>query len=129
MNGGRDLAQARRLERGAAGLRWIVVAFGVAQTAFALRDQGIDPDNVLPLEFVLVAAFAIGNVLLSTAVERASRPEQLRSVGVCAQTDSAATRRSEGAGLGLYITNSSWRRWVDGSRCGPSWAPAPRSAS
>ena len=83
MNGGRDLARARRLERGAAGLRWVVVAFGVAQTAFALRDQGVDPDYVLPLEFVLVAALAFGNVLLSTAVERASRADQLRSVGVC----------------------------------------------
>ncbi len=82
MSGGRDLAQARRLERGIAGLRWIVVAFGVAQTAFALRDQAVNPDYVLPLEFVLVAVLAIGNVLLSTAVERASRVRQLRWVGI-----------------------------------------------
>ena len=82
MSGGRDLAQARRLERGIAGLRWIVVAFGVAQTAFALRDQAVNPDYVLPLEFVLVAVLAIGNVLLSTAVERASGVHQLRWVGI-----------------------------------------------
>jgi signal transduction histidine kinase len=82
VSGGRDLAQARRLERGIAGLRWIVVAFGVAQTAFALRDQAVNPDYVLPLEFVLVAVLAIGNVLLSTAVERASRVRQLRWVGI-----------------------------------------------
>jgi signal transduction histidine kinase len=83
VSGGRDLAQARRLERGVAALRWIVVAFGVAQTAFALRDQAVNPDYVLPLEFVLVAVLAIGNVLLSTAVERATRVRQLRWVGIC----------------------------------------------
>ena len=83
MSGGRDLAQARRLERGVAALRWIVVAFGVAQTAFALRDQAVNPDYVLPLEFVLVAVLAIGNVLLSTVVERATRVRQLRWVGIC----------------------------------------------
>jgi signal transduction histidine kinase len=83
VSGGRDLAQARRLERGVAALRWIVVAFGVAQTAFALRDQAVNPDYVLPLEFVLVAVLAIGNVLLSTVVERATRVRQLRWVGIC----------------------------------------------
>jgi signal transduction histidine kinase len=83
VSGGRDLAQARRLERGVAGLRWIVVAFGVAQTALALRDQAVNPDYVLPLEFVLVAVLAIGNVALSTAVERATVVRQLRWVGVC----------------------------------------------
>ena len=82
MSGGRDLAQARRMEQGVAGLRWIVVAFGVAQTVFALRDQAVQPDYVLPLEFVLVAVLAIGNVVLSSAVERASRPSQLRWVGM-----------------------------------------------
>jgi signal transduction histidine kinase len=82
VSGGRDLAQARRLERGAAGLRWIVVAFGVAQTAFALRDQAVNPDYVLPLEFVLVAVLAIANVVLSTAVERATEVRQLRWVGI-----------------------------------------------
>ena len=86
MSAGRELAQGRRLERGAIGLRWMVVAFGVAQTAFALRDQRVDPDYVLPLEFVLVAALAIGNVLLSTALERAGRPRQLRWIGVCGFT-------------------------------------------
>jgi signal transduction histidine kinase len=82
VSGRRELAQARRLERGVAGLRWIVVAFGVAQTAFALRDQAVNPDYVLPLEFVLVAVLAIGNVVLSSSVERASHAEQLRWVGV-----------------------------------------------
>ena len=82
MTGERELAQARRLERGAAGLRWIVVAFGVAQTAFALRDQAVNPDYVLPLEFVLVAVLAIANVVLSATVERATHAEQLRWVGV-----------------------------------------------
>jgi signal transduction histidine kinase len=79
---GRDLAQARRLERGAAGLRWIVVAFGVAQTAFAFRDQRVQPDYVLPLEFVLVACLAMGNAILSGQVERSTRAKQLRWVGI-----------------------------------------------
>jgi signal transduction histidine kinase len=82
MSDGRELVQARRLEHGVAGLRWIVVAFGVAQTAFALRDQAVNPDYVLPLEFVLVAILAIGNVVLSAAVERAVQARQLRWVGI-----------------------------------------------
>lgn len=82
MSEGRGLSQTRRLEHGVAGLRWMVVAFGVAQTAFALRDEAFNPGYVLPLEFVLVAALAIGNVVLSAAVERASRARQLRWVGV-----------------------------------------------
>jgi signal transduction histidine kinase len=82
MRDGRELAQVRRLEHGVAGLRWIVVAFGVAQTAFALRDQAVNPDYVLPLEFVLVAILAIGNLVLSAAVERAVRARQLRWVGL-----------------------------------------------
>lgn len=82
MSQGRGLVAARRLEHGVAGLRWIVVAFGVAQTAFALRDQAVNPDYVLPLEFVLVAILAIGNVVLSAAVERAVRARQLRWVGI-----------------------------------------------
>lgn len=82
MSQGRGLVAARRLEHGVAGLRWIVVAFGVAQTAFAVRDQAVNPDYVLPLEFVLVAILAIGNVVLSAAVERAVRARQLRWVGI-----------------------------------------------
>lgn len=45
------------------------------------------------------------------------------------QTDSAATRRSEGAGLGLYITKQlveAMGGWIE---VRSSWAPAPRSAS
>ncbi len=82
MSSGRELAQSRRLERGAAGLRWIVVAFGVAQTAFALRDQAVNPDYVLPLEFVLVAVLAIGNAVLSSAVEHGAGAGRLRWVGI-----------------------------------------------
>jgi hypothetical protein len=33
MINGRELVQIRRLENGIAGLRWVVVAFGIAQTS------------------------------------------------------------------------------------------------
>ena len=78
---GRDLAQARRVEHGAIGLRWLVVAFGVAEAAFALRDTGDTPGYALPLSFILVAGLAIGNVVVSTAAERATRLEQLERIG------------------------------------------------
>jgi signal transduction histidine kinase len=78
---GRDLAQARRVEHGAIGLRWLVVAFGVAEAAFALRDTAQTPGYALPLSFVLVAGLAIGNVVVSTVTERATRIEQLEWIG------------------------------------------------
>jgi signal transduction histidine kinase len=111
VRGGRDLAQARRLERSVAGLRWIVVAFAVAQTAFALRDQAVEPDYVLPLTFVLVAVLAVGTLALSSAVERARRPEQLRWVGL--------------TGFALDIVVVSGLIWTSGgSPADPIWVIA-----
>lgn len=77
----RDLNQARRLEVGLIGLRWFVVAFGVLQTVVTLRIEPDAPDYVVPVGFVLVAALAIGNVVVSSMTERAERLEQLRPVG------------------------------------------------
>jgi signal transduction histidine kinase len=80
MINGRELVQIRRLENGIAGLRWVVVAFGIAQTLFALRDQAVNPDYVLPL--VLVAILAAGTLVLQAVVARAVRARQLGWVGV-----------------------------------------------
>lgn len=77
----RDLNQARRLEVGLVGLRWFVIAFGVLQTVVTLRIDPDAPDHVVPVAFVLVAALAIGNVVVSSMTERAERLEQLRRVG------------------------------------------------
>jgi signal transduction histidine kinase len=80
---GRDLAQARRLERGLIALRWLVVAFGGIQAALAVRD-GPAANFSLPLALGLVAALAIGNPLMSVLVDRAASPGELRRFGLWA---------------------------------------------
>jgi len=80
---GRDLAQARRLERGLIALRWLVVAFGGVQAALAVRDGGRD-DFSLPLGLGLVVALAVGNTLMSVLVDRASSASELRRYGLLA---------------------------------------------
>jgi signal transduction histidine kinase len=79
-----DLLQAKRLEVGLIGLRWFVVGFGVLETVATIRTRASTPDYVVPLGFVLVAALAIGNVVISTLTERASRPERVGLIGVSA---------------------------------------------
>ena len=80
---GRDLAQARRLERGLIALRWLVVAFGGVPAALAVRDRG-HGDYSLPLGLGLVVALAIGNTLMSVLVDRATSAEELRRYGFLA---------------------------------------------
>ncbi len=104
----RDLAQARRIERGALGLRWFVVAFGVGQAAFAVRDSALSPNYALPLGFLLVAALALGNVLLTGATERATQIGTLRRTGL--------------AGFILDIVVVLGLIWASGSSAGdPIW--------
>jgi signal transduction histidine kinase len=79
-----DLLQAKRLEVGLIGLRWFVVGFGVLETVVTLRTRTDTPDYVVPLGFVLVAALAIGNVVISALTERASNAEQMRPIGASA---------------------------------------------
>jgi signal transduction histidine kinase len=79
-----DILQARRLEVGLIGLRWFVVGVGVLESAATLRVRPSAPDYVVPIGFVLVAALAIGNVIVSTLTERATRPESLRAIGLFA---------------------------------------------
>lgn len=78
---GRDLAQARRLETGLIGLRWFVVMLGGLLTFLTAQDRTDAPGYAVPLGFGLVAVLAIGNVLITLAVERAKRPEDLAPVG------------------------------------------------
>ncbi|MEW6059334.1 MAG: HAMP domain-containing sensor histidine kinase [Actinomycetota bacterium] len=78
----RDLLEAKRVEVGLIGLRWLVVGFGVLETAVTIRSRSEGPDYVVPLGFVLVAALAIGNVVISTLTERASRADRIRPVGL-----------------------------------------------
>jgi signal transduction histidine kinase len=80
---GRDLAQARRLERGLIALRWLVVVFGGVQAALAVRD-GAPSEYSLPLALGLVAALAVGNTLMSVLVDRATTPGELRRFGLWA---------------------------------------------
>jgi signal transduction histidine kinase len=79
---GRDLNQARRLERGLIALRWLVVMFGVVQTAQVLGDDVASPGYAGPLGYSLVAALAVGNLLISMLADRAEDERQLRRVGV-----------------------------------------------
>jgi signal transduction histidine kinase len=80
---GRDLAQARRLERGLIALRWLVVVFGGVQAALVVRD-GTPSEYSLPLALGLVTALAVGNTLMSVLVDRATTPEELRRFGLWA---------------------------------------------
>jgi signal transduction histidine kinase len=80
---GRDLAQARRLERGLMALRWLVVVFGGVQAALVVHD-GSSSDYALPLALGLVAALAVGNTLMSILVDRATTPGELRRFGLWA---------------------------------------------
>jgi signal transduction histidine kinase len=80
---GRDLAQARRLERGLIALRWLVVVFGGVQAALVVRD-GSPSEYSLPLALGLVTALAVGNTLMSVLVDRAATPGELRRFGVWA---------------------------------------------
>jgi signal transduction histidine kinase len=79
---GRDLVQARRLERGLIALRWLVVVFGVVQTALVVRDDVDSPGYAGPLGFSLVAALAVGNLLISMLADRAEGESELRRVGI-----------------------------------------------
>src|SRR5438445_6037495 len=81
---GRDLDQARRLERGLIALRWFVVAFGVFQTALQIEGRTPAPTYAVPLAFVLVGLLAIGNVVISVLTEGATRVERLRAIGFVA---------------------------------------------
>ena len=81
---GRELDQARRLDRGLIALRWFVVAFGVFQTLLTIEVQPRAPDYAVPLAFVLVAMLAIGNVIISILTEGAERVERLRAIGLAA---------------------------------------------
>jgi signal transduction histidine kinase len=81
---GRDLNQGRRLERGLIALRWLVVVFGVVQTALVLRDDVDSPGYAGPLGFSLVAALAVGNLLISMLADRAHDERQLHRVGMWA---------------------------------------------
>ncbi len=80
---GRDLAQARRLERGLYVLRWITVFFGVLETVLTLKGPD-EPNYSVPLGAILVAALAVGNVLISTLTDRARDMDQIRMVGLSA---------------------------------------------
>ncbi len=79
-----ELIRAKRLEVGLIGLRWFVVGFGVLESAVSLRLHPDRPDYAISAGFALVAALAIGNVVVSILTERATRVEQLRPVGLAA---------------------------------------------
>jgi signal transduction histidine kinase len=79
-----DLLQAKRLEVGLIGLRWFIVGVGVLQSVATLRVRPGAPDYIVPVGFVLVAALAIGNVVVSSLTERADRAERLRVIGILA---------------------------------------------
>ncbi len=79
---GRDLADARRLEFALVGLRWFVVAFGVAQFVLNLQVRPDVPDYVAPVGFVLVAILAICNVVILVLTEKAQSVGDLRPVGL-----------------------------------------------
>jgi signal transduction histidine kinase len=81
---GRDVAQARRLETGLIGLRWFVVMLGGTLTFLTVQERTDAPGYAVPLGFVLVAALAIGNVLITLLVERATSPRQLTGIGAAA---------------------------------------------
>ena len=76
--------EAARLERQLVWLRWLVAAFGAVQVGFAVRDRGNDPAFALPLAVALVIGLAIGNLAISSSVQRATEPGQFRSIGVVA---------------------------------------------
>jgi signal transduction histidine kinase len=81
---GGELVRAKRLEVGLIGLRWFVVSVGVLLTAASMRTDPGRPEYVLPLGFLLVSGLALGNVVVSTLTERASRLDQLRRIGLAA---------------------------------------------
>jgi signal transduction histidine kinase len=81
---GPDLQQARRLELGLVLLRWLVVAYGVVQVVFAVRDNAELPRFVLPLAFALVSGLAAGNVLLAGMIRRSATERELTAIGLVA---------------------------------------------
>lgn len=76
--------EAARLERQLVWLRWLVAAFGAVQVGFAVRDRANDPAFALPLAVALVIGLTIGNLAISSSVQRATEPGQFRSIGVVA---------------------------------------------
>jgi signal transduction histidine kinase len=84
--GSQRTADALRLERELAWLRWLVAGFGAVQVAFTIRDRSHDPAFEMPLAVALVIGLAIGNLAISTAVSRRLEPAQLRSIGIAAFT-------------------------------------------
>jgi signal transduction histidine kinase len=76
--------EAARLERQLVWLRWLVAAFGAVQVGFAVRDRSNDPAFALPLAVALVIGLAIGNLAISSSVQKATEPGQFRSIGVVA---------------------------------------------
>jgi signal transduction histidine kinase len=79
-----SLANARRLEAQLVKLRWLVAAFAAVQIGFALRDRETGPDYLLPLGIALVIAVAVGNTLISHALEAELTPHRLQLLGVAA---------------------------------------------
>jgi signal transduction histidine kinase len=77
-----DLEQARRLEVGFVALRWFVVAFGVAGTILAVRNETAAPGYVAPLGFVLVSMLAVGNVVVSVLTDGAETHGRIRLIGL-----------------------------------------------
>jgi signal transduction histidine kinase len=76
--------EAARLERQLVWLRWLVAAFGAVQVGFAVRDRGNDPAFALPLAVALVIGLAVGNLAISSSVQKATEPGQFRSIGAVA---------------------------------------------
>jgi signal transduction histidine kinase len=80
---GRDLAQSKRLELGLVRVRWLVVAFGIVQTALVLQSDR-SPAFAAPLSLLVTFGLAAGNVLLTSEVRRAEDPARIRAVGFAA---------------------------------------------
>src|SRR6187551_1793569 len=76
--------EAARLERQLVWLRWLVAAFGAVQVGFAVRDRANDPAFALPLAVALVVGLAVGNLAISSSVQKATEPGQFRSIGAVA---------------------------------------------
>jgi signal transduction histidine kinase len=79
-----DLEHARRLEVGFVALRWFVVAFGVVQTVVTVSNETTAPGYVAPVAFVLIAALAMGNVLISALADSAETRRRIGTVGLAA---------------------------------------------
>lgn len=79
----RDLQQSKDLELGLVRLRWLLVAYGVVQTAIEAA-AAPSPSYGVPLAATLTGGLLLGNVLVGRVTRRARRTAELRWVGALA---------------------------------------------